>query len=670
MNKVTWQPTSEEIMRFIGVAAVILIAAKLGQYLFFEWKTSPAILWPPAGLALAIIWLWGYRYAIPVFIGLFIASATGPLVLIPAVLTTPLGQTLGSVAGVYVLRRFGFNGSFSHMKNVGLFLIVITVTCGIAPSITTLISAMTGNLSLSAYISWSRSWAGYVLSCLILTPLIISWSRAHYAAMKGRWVEPILASLLLIGSVYGLFWRPLPPEFSFIFFAFFFLALFWFCLRFPTMVVMSALSFMTAFGILGIFVVPNPESPLNTQLFATELFLFLVIPIFYSFSALIKERFYAVIELREAMQKIERENVVKSEFIAVLAHELRNPLAPVKTTLEILGLQNVDDETRVLVARSLDQVRAMRRLLDDLLDVTRITQGTFQLQRELTQLAAVLDHCTELTRSLFDKDHTITVSPPCDTSVWINIDPVRLEQALVNLINNAAKYTPKGGRIEVLQSVEGDVLELSIKDNGIGIAEENLEEIFKAFWQVRTNISSSISGGIGVGLSLTKHIIELHGGTIRAESAGVGKGSTFIISLPGVVDTTYVPPPILPRQRETLFPWNILVVDDNHAAADSLVKLLGLKRHVAQAAYTGGEALERVKELNPEVVLLDIGLTDMDGYEVARQMRKNGFTKTLIALSGYGQKEDIQKAMDAGCNHHFTKPLAIARLEEYLAGLQ
>jgi signal transduction histidine kinase/CheY-like chemotaxis protein len=663
--KFPWRFTPEEIMRFITAYAVVVIAAKFGQYLYFGWQTSPAILWPATGIAFSLVWLWGYKYWLPIFLALFTSTVTGPSAhLIPAVVTTPLAQVLGVVAAAHALRIHGFNGSFSRTRNVTLFLVIATISCAIAPTVTTAISALTGNLTVTAYYSWSRSWAGYLLSMLVLAPLIISWSRAHYAAMRGRYIEPLAAGALVVLSVYGLFWRPLPEEFSFLMFVVFFIAHFWVCLRFPTFIVTASLSFTTIFGILGLFINPNPERPLNEQLFAAELFLFLVLPIFYAFYALVRERMYAVIELQEAMRKLERESGIKSDFIAVLAHELRNPLAPVKTTLEILSLEeNPDPEIKKLIASAHRQVHSMRRLLDDLLDVNRVTQGKFELRPERAQLCALLANCLEATKSLNDRGHTFAIEPRCDESIWLQVDPVRFEQAVVNLLNNASKYTEPGGYIVISPVVRGDLLELSIKDNGAGIDEADLENIFQPFWQAGTARASA--SGIGVGLAITRHIIELHGGTIKATSKGKGMGSVFTIRLPippqdrGAMEPLSQPMNSVPRAR-------ILVVDDNRAAADSMTKLLSLKGHEARAVYSGTDALAAAGEYQPSLILLDIGLPDMTGYEVAERLRTGGYARSLIALSGYGQEEDRERARLSGCDDHFIKPMSIARLEEYL----
>lgn len=658
----------QEVLQFIAVFVVILTAAKCGQYLFFEWHTSPAILWPPTGIALAVIWLWGYRYGIPVFLALLVASFTGPLGhLFPAVITTPLGQVIGITVGAYLLKNSFFDGSFSTIKGVLVFLGTITVISMISPTITTLISFLTDNLSTTPFISWSRSWAGYIFSCLILTPLIIVWSTQKTSGRRLISFERILVGSGLLISVYFLFWSRLVTEYSFFFFALFFIAHFWVSLRFSTRALTLSIGVVTIFGILGLFIAPNPERTLNNQLFAAEAFLFLVVPIFYMFSALVKERASTVVELKAAMERIERENLIKNDFIAVLAHELRNPLAPVKSTLEILGLQNLEPETKQLVLNAHQQVHAMRRLLDDLLDITRVTQGKFQLRIERAHLCSMIEHSITSTKELFkDRGHTLTFAS-CDDSLWLDVDPIRFEQVMVNLLTNAAKYTNPGGQIEISHRVKGKMVEVEVKDNGIGIEQEHLDDIFKPFWQMKT-MTTPVGGSIGVGLSLTKHIVEMHKGTIRAISAGPGQGSTFIVSIPlSKEKPKEVAGPV--KSDQPIPSYKVVVVDDNLAAANALAKLLTMKGHTVRTVYTGKDVAAAVVEFAPDIILLDIGLPDMSGYEVSLKLRQDRFKGKIIALSGYGQEEDKQKAFSAGCDQHFTKPMSITRFEEYLLTL-
>jgi len=256
------------------------------------------------------------------------------------------------------------------------------------------------------------------------------------------------------------------------------------------------------------------------------------------------------------------------------------------------------------------------------------------------------------------------MDPKCDDSIWLDVDPIRFEQVVVNIINNAAKYTNHGGIIGIKNSVKDGNAILSITDNGIGIDSQHLDSIFDSFWQVKTPTTRVISG-IGVGLSLTKQIVEMHGGTISVKSDGLGNGSSFTVSLPMSKRQTSTAEELADVQRKIPH-FKILVADDNTAAANALAKLLRLKGHTVETAYSGKEVLETATSFVPQVVLLDIGLPDMTGYEVSNKLRKEGFVNKIVALTGYGQKEDRDRAFEAGFDHHLTKPMAIAHLEEYL----
>ncbi len=646
----------------------ILAGAKVGQYLFFGWQTSPAVIWPPTGIALAILWLGGYRYITPIFLALVVAAVTGPLGFHwPGTFTTAAGQMLGVIAAVALLKRLDFADTFPAPKHVAWFLLTIVLTSMVAPTITTCIEAIMGTLSTTAFVSWSRAWAGYTFSCLILFPFIVSWALSREPEESRNTIETSLVGALLVGSVYGLFWIHSVPEFSFFFFTAFFIAHFWLCFRFSLRMVTSAIFFTTVFGMVGLFVAPAPDLKLNNQLFSTELFLFIIVPIFYAFFALIKESARTLTQLREAKENIEKENTNKNEFIAILAHELRNPLSPVKTTLELLDLEASEPETKKLIQSARQQVHSMRRLLDDLLDITRVNQGKFQLRTERTPLAAILNQSIASTKQLFtERNHTVEMDSTCDEPLWLIVDPVRFEQVIVNILNNAAKYTTKGGHIKISQQVNHNEVAIKIQDNGVGIQSTHLESIFKPFWQVRPSPSPAQSGGIGVGLSLTKHIVEMHGGSIKADSAGMAHGTTIIVTLPLAKEEVIENQKMPHINGKPLPQFRILIVDDNQAAANSLAKLLTLKGNTADMAYSGTSALEVVEGFIPDIILLDIGLPDINGFEVAATLRLRGYTGQLIALSGYGQREDKEKARRAGFDTHMTKPMGIATFEAYM----
>ncbi|NLD53585.1 MAG: PAS domain-containing protein [Burkholderiaceae bacterium] len=373
-------------------------------------------------------------------------------------------------------------------------------------------------------------------------------------------------------------------------------------------------------------------------------------------------------ELAESLRR-------KDEFLATLAHELRNPLAPIVTALEVLRLKSPEDEqmrwSRDVIDR---QVRHMTRLVDDLLDVARIATGKAQLRTERIELASVVNHAVEASRNVIDAGrHELSIELPAEP-LLVEADPTRLSQVLANLLSNAAKYTPHGGRIGLRVRADGAEAVMEVTDNGIGIPQPELERIFSMFAQVTPAIDRS-QGGLGIGLALSRGLVELHGGRIDATSSGPGKGSTFTVRLPlGVAPAVkHAPLPAAAAQpAQGTAARRILVVDDNIDAAESLAMLLQLDGHETALAHDGQRALELARSFAPQVILLDIGLPLMNGYEVARRLRAQPWGRgiALIAVTGWGQEQDRQQAQAAGFDHHLTKPLDPSRLAALLDAVQ
>ncbi|MDR5740007.1 ATP-binding protein [Caballeronia sp. LZ016] len=361
----------------------------------------------------------------------------------------------------------------------------------------------------------------------------------------------------------------------------------------------------------------------------------------------------------------------KDEFLATLAHELRNPLAPIRQVAEILEQPGLTDERRkwciTLLRR---QSAAMALLLDDLLDVSRITRGALTLRKEAVALKEVVDDAVETATPMLEgKGHQIVVKLPA-RPLHVEADRLRLAQVIANLIANAAKYTQPGGRIELTATADDVEIVLSVTDNGIGIEPDKLSAIFSMFSQV--NPDHHRQGGLGIGLALSKSLIELHGGRLTASSGGKDKGSRFAIHLPAKYR---VLPPQAPTRDAAAFPSSletrrILVVDDNVDAADAITALLELDGHEVRTVYSGEEAVQILGQYIPEVVLLDLGLPRMSGLDVARRIRATPSTKdlTLVAITGWGQPQDRARTADAGFDFHFTKPVDAGQLNEAIAG--
>jgi PAS domain S-box-containing protein len=382
--------------------------------------------------------------------------------------------------------------------------------------------------------------------------------------------------------------------------------------------------------------------------------------------------------LRQTAADLSEADRRKNEFLAMLAHELRNPLAPIRNAVQIMKLAanrqspHVADETIQSASAMMErQIGQMVRLIDDLLDISRISRGTIELRRERVELASIVHHAVEAARSLIDcMEQEISVILPPET-ILLDADPTRIAQVIGNLLNNACKFTNKGGRIELTVEVEEEKENavIRVRDNGIGIAPDQLPRIFDMFTQIDTSLERTVSG-LGIGLTLVKNLVEMHGGTVDATSAGLGKGSEFVVRLPVTNDTGAEKTSIVPdKKRQAGPPRRILIVDDNQDAARSLAALLRLAGHETHTAFDGLEAIEVAAERRPDVVLLDIGLPKLNGYEAARRLRNETWATdvVLIALTGWGQEEDRQKSIAAGFNAHLVKPVDFNALQRLLA---
>ncbi len=369
--------------------------------------------------------------------------------------------------------------------------------------------------------------------------------------------------------------------------------------------------------------------------------------------------------LRDADQR-------KDEFLATLAHELRNPLAPIRTGLQILKISPVESSSTARVRDMMErQLSHMVRLIDELLDISRASRGRIDLKRERMTVKAVIDAAVETSLPLIEAAHHALSVRAVDEPLYIDADGTRMSQAVGNLLHNAAKYTPEGGHIELEVKLDAGSALIAVTDDGIGIAPAMLPKVFELFAQVGNSMDRA-QAGLGIGLSLAKRIVELHGGTLTGESPGLGRGSTFSIRLPlgqpaepshaesAPVGFASPPQPISRR---------ILVVDDNVDGAESLAMMLEFYGHEARVAHDGLQALEMARRYGPELVFLDIGLPGMNGYEVAQQFRADPALRhtVLVALTGWGSDEDKQRSKDAGVDYHLTKPVDVDKVTQVLA---
>jgi PAS domain S-box-containing protein len=370
-------------------------------------------------------------------------------------------------------------------------------------------------------------------------------------------------------------------------------------------------------------------------------------------------------------QQLREADLHKNQFLAMLSHELRNPLAPIRNSLHTLGRVPPDSETgRRALAIIERQTRHMTKLVDDLLDIARISRGKIQLRRRPLELGGVVRRSAEDLRELFVEKGIALELALSETALWVDGDATRLAQTVGNLLHNTLKFTSRGGRVWVMLAVSDGRAALRVRDTGVGMSDDMLAKLFQPFSQAERTLDRS-NGGLGLGLVLVKSLVELHGGEVHAHSEGLGQGAEFVVHLPVIPAPPLIPedapvsPGAPPRQR-------VLVIEDNVDAALSLCEVLELGGHEVAVAYQGAEGLAKAAELRPDIVLCDIGLPGMDGYEVARRLRADPAMAgvSLVALSGYALPEDLERAAAAGFDRHIAKPPSLEQIEELLGSLR
>lgn len=670
------------ILRFLPTRAVLgqwsltfilyLLSVKLGQFVYSGLGSTPAFIWPATGIALAAAFLWGNRMLSAIALGAFVAAASfgSPL---SVVLSSTIGNTLQALAGAYLFRLFEFRPNIARLRDTLLLLGVALVVTTIAPTISILGRTLFGSLVAHPSEAWRMIWAGGVWSVMVVTPLITGYLQERRIKPE-RMIEHTLALFTVCVVTYAIFWGPMGLMGGISLIYILLVPFFWIALRFSPRSTALALFLASIIAISGAVANTPASQQLGNWLFQTQLLLEIFAVIFLIVSSAIEDRRTATTELQahvaqleNAVTKISEQDSAKSDFLAILSHELRNPLAPVLSTLELLRVRrDPNEEEAVIISGAETRLRMMGRLLDDLLDMSRVSEKRMKLQKEYLSLRAIAERSVESARPLIEKfNHVLSVTFP-ETDAQLFADPIRIEQVLVNVLNNAAKYTPEGGTIEFRADTHGSRAIFTIRDNGTGIEQSMLEKIFEPFLQV--SHSKYGTSGVGVGLALAKQLVDLHDGTISALSAGLGRGSTFVIEFPIVQAPVVVPEPTLshPVPDRSTGSLNILIVDDNRAGTEALGRLLAFRGHTTMLAYSGQEGLYRALEKQYDVILLDIGLPDIGGYDVARRLREAGCESFIVALTGYGQDEDRRKALEAGCDGHLTKPVGLQDIENAL----
>jgi len=657
-----------------------MAAATAVGFLLLPQGGSAILVWAPSAVGIALLFLYGVDLWPAAFVGIFgiLLARNGS---VPFDTSFALADTAEAFVGAYFLQKYvRLSPMLARLRDSLGLLVACIAPALVSAAIIVANSYIAGRISLGGLeSSFAVIWIGHAVSALSFTPFLIRWlHRPLFYKTRDELIEGAIIFSSLSVCSYFLFWTPFGSLGSVSLVYILLIPLLWAALRTGPRGTTLGLALMAAIGTSGIIYgssslssADNPQSIFLLQiLFGALNVLFLIIV------SIVEERKEAVVNLRAnvgqlevAIEKIRSEDQAKTNFLAILAHELRNPLAPIVTSIELIKGDPTGEADPALIDTIETHARTISLLLDDLLDVSRITQNKFELRREKVMLSSVVRHSLESVKPfLASRGHELTVSLPKDELI-LDGDQLRIEQMLVNLLNNAGKYTNPGGHISLLCSREGQQAVLRIVDSGIGIEREKLAGVFEPFGQRGAMLRTP--GGLGIGLSLTKQLVELHGGTVEAHSEGPGKGSTFTVRLPLSTATEAIssPAPLsfvqrLRANRSTTSPQSILVVDDNEPAAVGLAALLNRRGHRAEISLTGTEALRRAAALKPDVVILDIGLPDMNGYEVAAKLlAMPARPRKLIALTGYGQEDDKSKSIEAGFDAHLIKPVSLADVE-------
>ncbi|MDB5225740.1 MAG: sensor hybrid histidine kinase [Candidatus Adlerbacteria bacterium] len=680
-------PTATYALRF-GLLTLIYGTAVWISLWLVPATGGASLVWPVAAVGLAGLLFWGINLWPALTLSFFLVVAAGGVDPSAAV-GVALGNTLEAVLGAHLLIWLGFHPLMSRLRDaLGLILAAFTSTF-VSATVIAASTALFITHSFSADL-WTSLWIGHSVSLLSFGAFALRWGYRPFFAKSQQELFEGLALFGLVGFVsYLAAWTefdslgPVSLVYVLVF------LLIWASLRAGPRGTTLALLIMTLISTTALLFGPDASlERAGSLLFGMQVLIGTLSIIFLLFTSITEERKEAVIalgaqvgKLEDALLKISSEDAAKSEFIAILAHELRNPLSPVLSGLEILKAKESGPKEVLHMMGA--HLHTLARLLDDLLDITRISQKKFKLEREVTTLQHIIERSLEMAGPyMAERNHTFTKEMPSQ-DILMDADPVRLTQAVVNLLNNAAKYTPPGGTISLGLVKEGRQAVIRVRDNGQGIAIERLRKVFEPFAGGAQR--SKGPGGLHIGLSLVRRMVELHAGTVVVKSGGVGQGSEFTIRLPlPAAPLEKAPEPIAPKKEtrgrfskeamehaRAAGPVAVLVVDDNEAAAQMLCTLLEHNGHTVSLAHTGLSALDVARQTQPQVALLDIGLPDIDGYEVGKRLRAElGAQVALVALTGYGQPEDRERARQAGFDDHLVKPVSIVDVERILAQLR
>ena len=664
----SWSATTERShVRFpltLGaVGATYFLAGKFGLAFFGLLNPSASAVWPPTGVAIAALILLGPRVWPAVFVGAFFVNVTTAGSILTSI-GIAIGNTLEGLVAAYLVVRFAHgSGAFARALDIFKF-------AALAGLLSTLVSATlgVGVLTLGGYAPvaqfgpiWLTWWLGDTAGAIVVAPVILLWwVDRSFQPVAQRPVEALLLAATVIATSSALFFHPLLGRFPLAFLCM--PALVWAAFRFTQREVVTAVALIslvatwaTATG-HGPFAMPTA----NESLLVLQAFMAMIAMTALVMSALVQERVALFEREHAALAESEAARRAGNAFFAMLSHELRNPLGAIAAASEVLDSDQVPPDAG---SRALSVIRRqtahLTRLIDDLLDVARVTAGKLSLRLERVDLAAAVEHCVQnLLSAGMTQAHRVDLKLE---RVWVDADPARLEQIVTNLLSNAAKHVHEG-RIDVRIEVSGNDVVLRVEDSGAGIAADLLPRVFDLFAQGEQGFNRP--RGFGVGLTVVRRLVELHGWCVEAHSDGVGRGSAFVVRLPRAAGS------VRAGDLATAAPsgrrYRILLVEDNADTRESLRVLLENSGHEVHEAGDGSRGVRDAVALTPDFAVVDIGLPGTDGCEVARQIRAAAVGVRLIALTGYGRDEDRVRTTRAGFDAHLVKPVRADALGEIM----
>src|SRR5688572_857520 len=649
--------------------AVYFAAAKVGLS-FASIHPSATAIWPATGIAIAAFLLLGDGVWPAIFAAAFLANFTTAGSVMTSIGIAG-GNVLEGLFGAYLVERFARGRHvFDRPPDIFRFVLlaaIVSTTVSATIGVTTL--ALGGFASWNDYLPiWLTWWLGDVAGALLVTPLLLTWNQRAFALKSARqWGEALLLVAVLVATAVAVFVGLYEPTQNYPLAFVCIPPLVWTAFRFgqrETAVALLVVLWIAMWGTLrdnG----PFATTPSFARLLVLQAFMCTMSAMAMSIAALVAEQRRILAGTQRARAQAEAANRAKDDFLAMLGHELRNPLSAITTAVYVL------DRTIALDARAkrvrdviANQVGQLARLVDDLLDVTRITAGKITLQMTRLELSLLVSKALDAVHAAgVTGGHAISYTR---SPAWVNVDEARVQQMVNNLVSNAVKYTPPGGKVEVTVGAEDSSAVVRVVDTGIGISPDLLPRVFELFTQGERGLDRS-QGGLGIGLTVVKRLAELHGGSVEVTSPGAGRGTAVTLRLPlterppAPAPATEAPAPL--RRRR------VLLAEDQPEAREMLCIALRSAGHEVFDAADGPGAVAELSRCRPEVAVIDIGLPGYDGYEVARHVRRadGGDAVYLIALTGYGQPQDKQRAEDAGFDLHIVKPVDLDHLTTLIA---